>query len=209
MHPTRVVRVCAGVVVMVGMCMAACVTASSSALHEPGPNPSTEVDARSLLVHAEQLRADQPAASADVLEDMLRHPRVRAQLSDRGHAMLYAMLADVYGKAGARAQQRDAMGHFLVAASLLDDDELRVQSRQARAYLLAEDIEQRARGASAAQAIIVEDAQQVADILAMLRCPNEPQASTTPATPNAARRYESHLVRCGGTPQPLWFALDN
>jgi len=91
-------------------------------------------------------------------------------LTDQGRANFYWLLADTAAGIDDDVRQ-DALGGFIVAASVLPEDlETRRRLRQARGALLAIKIKQQALGASPQQAIVVPSTTDADIVVAALDC---------------------------------------
>jgi hypothetical protein len=195
--------------------LAACATMDSAVrrpdeVDQAGLSPA--MDARLALARAEQLqRRGQPAASVEVLEDLLHSSSIGGQLSDTGRAMIYAMLADGYRESRDAVREREALGDFVLAGALLPGDDMRTRVRSARATLLASDVRSGRIGATPNHAVLVDDISDVDSILAMLSCEVLPAMDEDPypeATP-PRMRLERRQLRCQhGRRLTLWFSLD-
>jgi hypothetical protein len=148
-------------------------------------------------------------------------PRLQAllgsdYLSERGRANLYWLLADAADGLDDE-RRRDALGGYLVAASILPvDAELRDRMGRARAWLLADDVHARALGTSPATAIDVDSVREADVVVAALHCghrggryvvrPAQPRAGAVsdPGDSLAARRL---LCTETGDELVLWFRL--
>jgi hypothetical protein len=91
-------------------------------------------------------------------------------LTDQGRANFYWLLADTAAGIDDDVRQ-DALGGFIVAASVVPEDaETRRRLRQARGALLAIKIKQQALGASPQQAIVVPSTTDADIVVAALEC---------------------------------------
>ena len=99
------------------------------------PTPDTAVEAQFYMKGAiAALRAGEPEHSAMFLEAILRSDH----LTDRGRANVYWLLAEAR-RIGARDPELvDALGGFLIAASVVPEDlDIQGRTEEAQAHLLA------------------------------------------------------------------------
>jgi hypothetical protein len=129
--------------------------------------PATPAEAGVLVGEAMRLlQRGQPAAALPRLQALLGSDF----LSDRGRANLYWLLADAAGGVD-DAVHRDALGGYLVAASILAPDaEVRDRMGRARAGLLADKVHAFALGTTPERAIDVDNLGEADVVVAALQC---------------------------------------
>jgi hypothetical protein len=129
--------------------------------------PGTPAEAGVLIGEVgERLRRDDRPAAIARLTAVLRSDF----LTDHGRAGLYWLLAQASDGVD-DDRRRDALGGYLVAASLLPPDpELVSRTRKARGALLAMKVEQQALGRTPTQAILVPTHTDADIVVAALSC---------------------------------------
>ncbi len=171
--------------------------------------PRDAVEA-ALLIRQASARVDagDRASALPMLRALLRSDL----LTDHGRASLYWLMATA-AKDIDNDARTDALGGFLVAQSVVDDDpELALRAHEARAALLALRIEQQALGSSPARAIVVSDHAEVPTVVRALSCGERG---------HYIDRRLPHLLTSGGDAIPrrllcsengdertLWFRVD-
>ncbi len=131
------------------------------------PRPQNPAEAGLLVGEAmAALQRGERRAAIPRLQALLRSDF----LSERGRANLYWLLADAADGVD-EGLRRDALGGYLVAASVLPaDPDVRDRIGRARAQLLAEHVSSAALGRSPDRAIDVDDAREVDGVVAALQC---------------------------------------
>lgn len=129
--------------------------------------PRTPADAGVLIGEVgEHLRRDDRHGAIARLSAVLRSD----YLTDHGRAGLYWLLAEASDGVD-DARRKDALGGYLVAASVLPPDpEILSRSRTARGALLAMKIQQQALGLSPTRAILVPTHTDADIVVAALSC---------------------------------------
>ncbi|OGQ24489.1 MAG: hypothetical protein A2138_15840 [Deltaproteobacteria bacterium RBG_16_71_12] len=179
---------------------------------EPLPPPRTPAEAQMFLsASIAALRAGEGAHAALFLDAILKSDH----LTDRGRANLYWLLVDAHRARLARlgatqADQAlvDALGGFLVAADVLEQDaDLAVRQVEARAVLTATRLRSNPDlGQSPDAAIIVEDARDPAGVVAELRCGPRDEHYYERQVSSVGGLESRELVCAGdGTLRTLWF----
>jgi len=141
---------------------------------------------------------------------------VRSELlTDHGRASLYWLLAEA-AQGVDRDVRKDALGGYVVAASVIDDDdpERHRRMQQARAALLALRVQEQALGTSPHAPIVVSSDSDADSVVAALDC----------GKAGAGRYVERRLPQAlrGGDPSPrrllctengdeltLWFSVED
>jgi hypothetical protein len=174
------------------------------------PAPDTAADAQMFLQGSvAALRAHEPAHAALFLDAILRSDH----LTDRGRANVYWLLGEARRQLGDDARLADAMSGFLVAATLVheDDDFLDRQAR-ARVTLAATRLRMSpALGTSPTQPIRVDREGDVGELVGTLGCGPQrtmPYVEQGKHRAHDARRtLEARTLTCtdDGTTVTLWF----
>jgi hypothetical protein len=174
------------------------------------PAPENAVEAQMLLAAAvAALEEDEPRKAARLLDALARSDN----LTERGRANVYWLMAEATGQAGDDAALIDALGGFLVAAQVTEGDAIMDDRRaQARAALISAKMRMTpALGTSPALAIPVEDAMVATTVVQRLGCgPRRDMPyvqQRTAETTQAARVLEEHTLTCtdDGRTVTLWF----
>jgi hypothetical protein len=138
--------------------------------HDEGqaaPRPRTAAEAGVLVGEAMAcLQRGEKACALPRIAALLRSDF----LSERGRANLYWLLAEAADGVD-DGRRRDALGGYLVAASVLPEDaELRDRMARARAWLVASDVRTLKLGTTPEQAIDVGSAREADVVVAALHC---------------------------------------
>lgn len=216
MDRTRVVTA-----VLAFLCSAACATPIASAspvddgeLKVPVahrlPPPESAVEAQMLLANAVgALDENQPHKAARMLDALARSDN----LTERGRANVYWLMAEAHGQSGDDAALVDALGGFLVASQVLEDDASMADRQiQARAALLSAKLRITPElGSSPSFAIPIDDARAASTVVERLGCgPRRDMPYVEQKTNeqrDASRVLEEHTLTCtdDGRTMTLWF----
>jgi hypothetical protein len=171
--------------------------------------PRTPQDAGQIIGEiGEHLRRDDRAGVIARVVAMLRSDF----LTDHGRANLYWLLAEAsIGVDDDR--RRDALGGYLVAASVIPPDpDVVTRMRQARGALLALKVQQQALGLTPAQAILVPSHTDADLVVAALSCGNDGGRYVERRLPGTFRSdaLEPRRLLCSenGDELTLWFRVE-
>jgi len=186
------------------------VSPSSSVQLESVPTPRTPQDAGRIIAEiGERLRVDDRAGVIARVVAMLRSDF----LTDHGRANLYWLLAEA--SVGVDDDlRRDALGGYLVAATLVPPDpDVVTRGRKARSALLALKVQQQALGLTPAQAILVPSHTDADLVVAALSCGNDGGRYVERRLPGTFRgeALEPRRLLCSenGDELTLWFRVES